>query len=445
MPNTYTELRKTTVGTATSSVTLDLTGISGYTDLIVVASLRADTVTFNNMNYPLITYNGDTGTNYSITQIFERYYGSQQTLSDRASNGNNMNMGPVATTSFGSGIFSNYILQVLNYSNTTTYKTCLSRISTGGNLTDMQGSTASVGLWRNTNAITSITFTASSSGNFVAGCTLSVYGIANADQGAAKATGGIITEDSQYWYHTFGASGAFVPKQNLTCDYLVIAGGGGGYNAGGGAGGLRSTVTATGGGGTLETPLSLLASTNYTVTIGAGGPNGNNGVNSTFATITATGGGAGSGGGFNAAAGGSGGGGSWNGSIHGADGTTNQGYAGGNGTGSGNNYGGGGGGAGGSGGNVTGAIGGSGGAGVTITALATTTGTGVSGAYAGGGGGSYNGGTGGSATAGGGAGQGSAVNGINGVANTGGGAGATIGAVSYGVGGSGLVIVRYAK
>jgi hypothetical protein len=42
--------------------------------------------------------------------------------------------------------------------------------------------------------------------------TATLYGIANADQGAAKATGGIITEDSQYWYHTFGASSAFIPN-----------------------------------------------------------------------------------------------------------------------------------------------------------------------------------------------------------------------------------------
>ena len=61
----------------------------------------------------------------------------------------------------------------------------------------------------------------------------------------------------------------------FSVDYLVVAGGGGGgfaRAAGGGAGGLRSTVTATGGGGSLETTLTLAASTNYTVTIGTGRP-----------------------------------------------------------------------------------------------------------------------------------------------------------------------------
>jgi hypothetical protein len=166
VPSTYEKIFAYTAPSSISSYTFS-TIPSTYTDLVVIATLRADTVTFNNMNYPLITYNGDTGANYSLTQIFERYYGSQQTLSDRASNASNLNMGPVATTSFGSGIFSSYMMQVQNYSNTTTYKTCLCRISTGGNLTDMQGTTASVGLWRSTNAITSLTITPSSSGNFV--------------------------------------------------------------------------------------------------------------------------------------------------------------------------------------------------------------------------------------------------------------------------------------
>ncbi len=80
----------------------------------------------------------------------------------------------------------------------------------------------------------------------------------------------------------------------LNVDFLVIAGGGSGggqyQGGGGGAGGTRCTVDQTGGLGTLETVLSLLPSTNYTVTVGAGGPQatgtGNNGSNSVFSTIT---------------------------------------------------------------------------------------------------------------------------------------------------------------
>ena len=102
-----------------------------------------------------------------------------------------------------------------------------------------------------------------------------------------------------------GAGAAAASTPNLTVDYLVVAGGGGGggnEGAGGGAGGLRTSYgSTTGGGGSAEASLSLLASTNYTVTIGGGG-NGNdyspwtkgyNGSNSVFSTITSRGGGGG--------------------------------------------------------------------------------------------------------------------------------------------------------
>jgi hypothetical protein len=44
----------------------------------------------------------------------------------------------------------------------------------------------------------------------------------------AKAIGGTITNDGTNWIHTFTSSGTFVPYENLTADYLVVAGGGGG-------------------------------------------------------------------------------------------------------------------------------------------------------------------------------------------------------------------------
>ena len=90
---------------------------------------------------------------------------------------------------------------------------------------------------------------------------------------AVRALGGTVTISGGYVIHTFTSSGTFQPTTRLNnVDYLVVAGGGSGGNpanggaGGGGAGGLRSTVTATGGGGALESALSLLANTNYTVT-----------------------------------------------------------------------------------------------------------------------------------------------------------------------------------
>ena len=108
----------------------------------------------------------------------------------------------------------------------------------------------------------------------------------------------------------------------LTVNYLVVAGGGGGgseYAAGGGAGGLRtsfgtiSPITISG--GSMESSMTLLVSTNYTVSVGGGGAGriaasgsgaGSNGTNSRFVDLISTGGGGG--GNNNGSDGGSGGG-----------------------------------------------------------------------------------------------------------------------------------------
>ena len=263
----------------------------------------------------------------------------------------------------------------------------------------------------------------------------------------------------------------------LTVDYLVVAGGGSSGAAGGGAGGgggLRTSYgSTTGGGGSSESTLTLVASTNYSVTVGAGGagvvhPNaGNPGSNSVFSTITSTGGGFG--GAYNAGYGGGTGGSGGGAGNSAASGTSagavvspTQGYVGGYksvGSGAPNYVSAGGGGAGGAAGNVTqNTTPSDGGVGLAVNILnstnAATASVGeVSGSnvyYAGGGGGA-------SGTAGqpfGAGGLGGGTDGaagcpgtapLAGVANTGGGNGGTGGCPSaYSTGGgSGVVILRY--
>jgi hypothetical protein len=446
MPNTYTELRRTVVGTATPSVTFDLTGISGYTDLVVVISARGNNA--GSADQVKLQVNADTGNNYSRTIL---YGTGSAAASARTSNTNSILIDYVAGDTAAAGTFGLATINLMNYSNSTTYKTILSRAGTAGDLVE-----ANVGLWRNTAAITSIIVSPGIGTNWLTGSTFSLYGIANADQGAAKATGGIITEDSQYWYHTFGASGAFIPKQSLTCDILQIAGGGGGgadMSGGGGAGGL------------LYFASQSLTAISHNVTVGAGGSGstgggtlGTNGVNSQFAALTASVGGGRSGNYItvNGASGGSGGGAGRNagGSSGGAP-TTGQGFAGGGGSRiSSDGETGGGGGAGAAG--QTGGTGFSGDGGVGLSTysswgLATGTGQNVSGTvyYAGGGGGGWQDNstvTGSGGLGGGGNGAAAGVVSTAGLANTGGGGGGGAGGGSAGqAGGSGLVIVRYAK
>lgn len=443
MPNTYVALRTETVAVATNSVTINLSGISGYTDLVLV--INAGSSAGADANFRL---NGDSGSNYSRTLITGN--GSTAT-SSRTANALVGRLNANAYPNGGAGD-TTIIAHFMNYANTTTFKTVISRANNAGLGTD-----AVVNLWRNTAAITSIEILSTSAATYVVGSTFSLYGIANADQGSAKATGGIITEDSQYWYHTFGASGAFIPKQSLTCDVLVVAGGGGGGSTtagsntyaggGGGAGGFRTAIAQS------------LTATTYNVTVGGGGAggasgaanNGTAGSNSVFNTITSTGGGFGARGNLSANNGGDGGSGgaSTNGGTGGAASPSGQGSAGASSVAT---YGssGGGGGASAAGSNVTTTQGGNGGNGTANSY------SGFSVTYAGGGGGgSYNNATGSTGgTGGGGNGGGSPSNtgvaGTAGVTNTGGGGGGQGGGASGGTGGggaggSGVVIIRYSK
>ena len=264
-------------------------------------------------------------------------------------------------------------------------------------------------------------------------------------------------------------SGLTVTLAPPIVDYLVVAGGGGGgtgpyTNAngggGGGAGGLRTSYgTATGGGGSPETALTLVAATNYTLTVGAGaatsaagGTHGADGSNSVFATVTSTGGG---GGGSEQSApgraGGSGGGASYNGAGGTATASPVQGKDGGTSTTSNGIGGAGGGGAG-----VVGATnpggghnGGNGGNGLQ-NAITLASGTGPY--YAGGGGGgTYSHSSAQTPGTGGQGGGGNANNqaaGSPGTVNTGGGGGGSDNAYSPrdgGAGGSGIVILRYSS
>jgi hypothetical protein len=159
--STYTPLATTTLGSNTNTVSF--TSISGvYTDLIFVFE-----GTMSSGTDMMIRYNSDTGTNYSSTRI----RGSGTTASsDRQTN----------DTQFYPAIGSlanrqNIIFQIMNYANTTTYKSGFDRIN---NPAAFVGAHAN--LWRSTAAITRIDIIGASSGNFATGSTFTLYGIAAA-------------------------------------------------------------------------------------------------------------------------------------------------------------------------------------------------------------------------------------------------------------------------
>jgi hypothetical protein len=455
MPNTYVALSTQTLAVATNTVTLSLSGISGYTDLVLV--INAGSSAGADANFRL---NGDSGSNYSRTSI--------------TGNGSAASSSRTANAIIGRFNFNGYpnggagdtiiIAHFMDYANTTTNKTVISR---AGNAS--LGTDAVVNLWRNTAAITSIEILSTAAATYAVGSTFSLYGITAAPVvTAAKATGGtIVFAADGYTYHTFTAGGVFTPSSALTCDALVVAGGGGGganVGAGGGAGGLR-----------LLASQAFTSATAYTVSIGGGGTAGvggsgaggavaTAGVNSSIIggvlSISTSGGGSG-GGGYsgktNGGNGGSGGGSTYSQTF--STGNTGsyspvEGYRGGivdaalYGRASG------GGGASQEGFSASGAGAGAGGAGVSsynsidFANWLTATSKGSSGKLSGGGGGgNYNGPTAGLGGAGGG-GNGSLTNvvGVAGTVNTGGGGGGGGGDfVNGSAGGSGLVIIRYAS
>ena len=161
MTVTYEKIATTTLGSAQSTVTFStITG--SYTDLVLVANYTA-TVVDQGIR---VRYNSDTGTNYSYRNMVG-YSGG--TLTQQASNVSHTRISAVSSTDSPNTVITNFI----NYSNTTTYKTHISRGNAVGNQSAVE---AFCGTWRNTSAITNIEVYLNS-GNFSTGATFTLYGI----------------------------------------------------------------------------------------------------------------------------------------------------------------------------------------------------------------------------------------------------------------------------
>ena len=156
---TYTPIATNTLSSTAYSVTFS--SISGaYTDLVlVIYNGAANPASLN------LTVNSDSGSNYGTTWVLGNGTAAQ---SSKESSGSRIFLGengPTAATPAGV-----VIINFMNYSNTTTYKTVLSRL----NRTDNKVY-ATVGNWRSTSAINSVTITLSEL--FCTGSTFTLYGI----------------------------------------------------------------------------------------------------------------------------------------------------------------------------------------------------------------------------------------------------------------------------
>lgn len=156
--NTYTALQTQVLGSSAASVTF--TGISqAYTDLVLICNPNNASST----NTKVQVGNGslDTGTNYSATQL----YGNGSSAASLRVTSTNYALGGV------NGGYSNQTIHFMNYSNTTTYKTILSRGNASSAYID-----AAVSTWRSTSAINTI-MVQQDGGSYPAGSTFTLYAV----------------------------------------------------------------------------------------------------------------------------------------------------------------------------------------------------------------------------------------------------------------------------
>jgi len=165
--STYTPIATTTLGSAAASYTFS--SIPGtYTDLVLIG-LTNNSVGNNQVYIRVGNATVDSGSNYSYTEL---YGDGTSAVSSRSSSQTNLLIGLTDATTTSPN--SNFIANIQNYSNTTTYKTVISRSNAPA-----RASEAIVGLWRSTSAINIITLSAGSS-TIIAGSTFTLYGIAAA-------------------------------------------------------------------------------------------------------------------------------------------------------------------------------------------------------------------------------------------------------------------------
>lgn len=159
MATTYEPIATYTMPSAAASYTFSSIS-SAYTDLLLVSMpLTTATAVIQ------VRLNGDSGSNYSNTYL--QGDGTSAT-SSRSSNDSAMPIAYSSATTTPYTVLTNF----MNYSNTTTYKTVLSRSSAASVVT-----IAYVDLWRSTAAINSIQIFCSGAGSLNTGSTFTLYGI----------------------------------------------------------------------------------------------------------------------------------------------------------------------------------------------------------------------------------------------------------------------------
>jgi hypothetical protein len=165
MPDTYDSIATQTVGSSVASITFSSIP-STFTDLVLVCS-GGQASGGDNL---YLRFNSDSGTNYSFAELM----GNGSSAS--ASNSANQNAAYLQSSiGGGTSLGQHYIANIMNYSNTTTIKTVVSRANQTDNTYPGVGALAN--LWRNTAAINTILVGRTGGGDLLAGSVITIYGI----------------------------------------------------------------------------------------------------------------------------------------------------------------------------------------------------------------------------------------------------------------------------
>ena len=160
MTATYEKIATTTLSSTSNDVTFSSVPAT-YTDIVAICNTS---ITSGSADL-WFNFNSDTGGNYSITFMSATGSAVQGARNTNATKMSVTNYGYLETT------IGTYIVNIQNYSNTTTYKSTLTRANTTSNGLAFGG-----GLWRNTAAISTIKISPSTS-TFVSGSMFTLYGI----------------------------------------------------------------------------------------------------------------------------------------------------------------------------------------------------------------------------------------------------------------------------
>ena len=172
--NSYESIQTYTLGSTTSSVTFSSIP-STYKHLQVRIFARSNRATYP-VDDPILTFNGDTGANYTAHAVYGD--GASVTAYASAPRSNIIGVGSLASSA-GSG-WSAGVLDILDYTNTNKNTTVrwLQGYDTNGTVSGYGGFVDLIsGSWMNTAAVTSITLAVDGSRSYTQYSSFALYGI----------------------------------------------------------------------------------------------------------------------------------------------------------------------------------------------------------------------------------------------------------------------------